>query len=112
MSTKGQETLLALKKDIERHIERDREVGRNTLLQRLAVGQEWLLDAWRLVRELPGAPQELGLLAGIARWCELEELVRFVYGFEGCVIGDAGCAADAPVRCRACSAKEQKGHDG
>jgi len=70
------------------------DAGRRRLLARLGHEQQWLTGMWLEIRD------------SVDTWAGLEQIARFVYELEGCVIGPAGCDKDAPVRCQACAGKQ------
>lgn len=78
-------------------------------LDRLRKGQAWLVDAHaRLLamRDLGiGSSEEARFLIALSCWDDLELMVRFVYDYVGCVIGEKGCDPDSPVVCKACEVK-------
>ena len=71
------------------------------VLSRLQKGSEWLTV--ELLRGSDGTELYLGMFT---TWAELEEVLRGIYGFVGCIFGAGhSCPEDAPVTCSACVSK-------
>lgn len=74
------------------------------MVERLRRGQTWLAERWRGIcaGESMAATEPDTFTRTFMAWVDLEKTIRFVYEYEGCVIGDEGCDPAAPACCEAC----------
>lgn len=76
----------------------------DTVLNRLQRGSEWL--KWELLHGRCGTELYFGMST---TWAELEEVLRTVHGFVGCIFGaDQSCPAGAPVMCSRCVSTRER----
>ena len=74
-------------------------------IARLRKGQDWLIQEYDALMDMPdlglGSRREAKFLEALDLWDNLDQMLRFIYGFKSCpMIGV--CRRDAPVVCRAC----------
>lgn len=80
-------------------------------LARLRKGQSWLTNAFAQIADIDGVggPAVRGFLTAFDFWCDMEKWVRWIFDYEGCVIGPRGCAPGAPVICDHCAQAPEPG---
>ncbi len=61
-----------------------------------------------LYENIDDAHKDAILTAGIDKWVFLENIVRFVYDYEGCVVGEQGCDERSPALCLYCAEFQQR----
>jgi hypothetical protein len=76
------------------------------LLSRLQAGSQWLTTQHQTWLEgKPGTASHERFSVALAAWTEMEQSLRQVFGYEGCIFGPGGqCTDDAPAICDACTA--------
>jgi hypothetical protein len=76
----------------------------NNLLSRLQGGSEWFTaqhEAW--LAGQPDAASDERFSSGVVAWASLEQTLRQVFGYQGCVFGpDRKCPGGATVVCDYC----------
>ena len=79
----------------------------DNLLTRLQAGTKWLThqhEQW--LSNAPTAVNDERFSASLNLWWAIEQTVRQVYGYEGCVLGPGEhCPESAPVTCDSCMAQ-------
>ena len=73
---------------------------------RLMRCQELVVELGQHVSDQDSRAQVIRYLGA---WAALENMLRTLYGYQGCVIGLDGCAKEAPVKCRHCSRAKNGG---
>jgi hypothetical protein len=79
------------------------------LLSRLQCGSRYL--TWQLESRLDGndeANSKERFETCLASWVLMDQALRDVYGYEGCIFGPGEiCPSEAPTRCQACNGEYQ-----
>ncbi len=74
------------------------DIRLDAVLQQLREGSQWLREEMQR-----GTDDTELFLERFTTWAELEEVLRAVHGFAGCIYGTGeSCPEDAPVTCSAC----------
>ena len=78
------------------------------VLEQMREKQKWLADAHRHLMALPEVgrrtPLEAQFLAAIHEWDTMDEQLRRISLFEGCVWGPGRrCLDESPITCRGCA---------
>ena len=77
------------------------------ILTRLRAGQKWLVDIERELYQMPdagvGSDLERKFVRGLHEWADLDDELRSVHHYPGCVWKLGRCLGGAPVKCVKCA---------